>query len=62
MNVRQQIVESNVDSTMHQLGIADESQAFLIFAHSLFTDKSIHSFDEDDNVDGGQDKCYNNRR
>jgi hypothetical protein len=56
MNVRQQIVESNIESTMRHLGITNENDAFLIFGHSLFTDKSIHSFDEDDNVDGGQDK------
>ena len=56
MNVRQQIVESNIEATKTHLGLTDNSDAFLVFGHSIFTDKSIHSFDENDNVDGGQDK------
>ena len=56
MNIRQQIVESNIEATKKHLGLTDDSDAFLVFGHSLFTDKSIHSFDEYDNVDGGQDK------
>ncbi len=56
MNVRQQIVESNIEATKVNLNLPDDSDAFLIFGHSIFTDKGIHSFDEIDNVDGGQDK------
>ena len=55
MTVRQQIVEDHIEKTAKILGITEDN-AFLIFAHSLFTDKSIHSFDPSDNVDGGQDK------
>ena len=55
MTLRQQIVEAHIEKTMAKLGVpADKS--FLIFAHSVFTDKSIHSFNPNDNVDGGQDK------
>lgn len=56
MNLRQQIVDSNIESTKSKLRITDDSKAFVIFGHSLFTDKSIYSFDDNDNVDGGQDK------
>jgi hypothetical protein len=56
MNLRQQIVDSNIGSTKTKLKETDDGEAFLIFSHSLFTDKSIYSFDENDNVDGGQDK------
>lgn len=55
MTIRQQIVEDHIEKTAKILG-ASEDNAFLIFSHSLFTDKSIHSFDPSDNVDGGQDK------
>ncbi len=55
MTLRQQIVQDHIDKTGTKLGLTSD-QAFLVFAHSLFTDKSIHSFDQNDNVDGGQDK------
>lgn len=55
MTLRQQIVEAHIEKTMTKLGLPAD-QSFLIFAHSVFTDKSIHSFNPNDNVDGGQDK------
>ncbi|MBB5286786.1 hypothetical protein HNQ92_004947 [Rhabdobacter roseus] len=55
MTLRQQIVQDHIDKTAAKLGLTPD-QAFLVFGHSLFTDKSIHSFDANDNVDGGQDK------
>ena len=55
MTLRQQIVEAHIEKTMVKLGLPAD-QSFLIFAHSVFTDKSIHSFNPNDNVDGGQDK------
>jgi hypothetical protein len=56
MNLRQQIVDTHIETTKSKLKITDENEAFLVFSHSLFIDKSIFSFDENDNVDGGQDK------
>lgn len=55
MTIRQQILEDHIEKTASKLGIPKD-EAFLIFGHSLFTDKSIHSFDPNDNVDGGMDK------
>ena len=55
MNLRQQITQSNVESISNKLGI-DNDEAFLRLGHSLITNKSVHSFDESDLVDGGQDK------
>lgn len=55
MNLRQQIVQSNIESVSKKLKISNDD-AFLRFGHSLLTDQSIHSFDSDDLVDGGQDK------
>ena len=55
MTLRQQIVEDRVDQIALQLGV-DHSAAFLRFAHALVTGHSVHSFDETDMVDGGQDK------
>ncbi|TWI03265.1 AIPR protein [Flavobacterium tiangeerense] len=55
MTLRQQIVQDHIDKTAIKLDLTADN-AFLIFAHSVFTDISIHSFDENDNVDGGQDK------
>ncbi|MBK7231730.1 MAG: hypothetical protein IPH93_05590 [Saprospiraceae bacterium] len=55
MTLRQQIVQDHIDKTITKLGLTAD-QSFLVFAHSLFTDRSIHSFDPNDNVDGGQDK------
>ena len=55
MNLRQQIVSSNIDAVNSLLG-TDQDVGFVRFAHSLVTDQSIHSFDPSDLVDGGQDK------
>jgi hypothetical protein len=55
MNLRQQIVQSNIESVSNKLKVSSD-EAFLRFGHSLLTDESVHSFDNDDLVDGGQDK------
>lgn len=55
MTLRQQIVQDHIEKTATSLGLTAD-KAFQIFAHSLFTDNSLHLFDENDNVDGGQDK------
>jgi hypothetical protein len=55
MNIRQQIVQSNIEQTSHQLCI-DEDKALVRLAHTLITGQSIHSFEDGDLVDGGQDK------
>ncbi len=54
-NVRQQIIGDEVDGVAALLGIS-EDDAFLRFAHQLLTGRSLHAFDDDDLVDGGQDK------
>lgn len=54
-NVRQQIVMDEVDGVAELLSLP-EDVAFLRFAHQLLTGHSLHAFDEDDLVDGGQDK------
>lgn len=54
MNLRQQIVEDEVEQVAELLGLP-EDPAFLRFAHHLLTGRSLHAFD-DDLVDGGQDK------
>ncbi len=56
MNLRQQIVHDRVEETSHILKISDNDEAFLRFTHSLITGLSIHVFDPNDLVDGGQDK------
>lgn len=55
MTLRQQIVQDHIDKTATKLGLTADN-AFLVFGHCIFTDSSIHSFDQNDNVDGGQDK------
>lgn len=55
MNLRQQIVQSNIEQTAKHLKLSEDA-AFVRLAHSLITDQSIHSFEESDLVDGGQDK------
>ena len=45
MNLRQQIVDTHIEKTKSKLKITDDSEAFLIFSHSLFIDKSIFSFE-----------------
>lgn len=54
-NVRQQIIGDEVDRVAALLGISEDA-AFLRFAHQLLTGRSLHAFDDDDVVDGGQDK------
>ena len=56
MSVRQQIIADRIEQTAKVLNIADLDAAFLRFAHSVITGRSIHAFDESDLVDGGQDK------
>lgn len=53
--VRQQIVVDEVEVIADLLGIPEDA-AFLRFAHQLLTGRSLHNFDPDDLVDGGQDK------
>jgi hypothetical protein len=55
MSLRQQIVEDEVDRVASLLELP-EDLAFLRFAHHLLTGRSLHAFDDDDLVDGGQDK------
>ena len=55
MNIRQQIVQSNIEKTASHLELAEDA-AFTRLAHSLITDQSLHSFEESELVDGGQDK------
>lgn len=55
MNLRQQIIQDHIDKTINLLNV-DKDIAFLRFSHSLITGVSVHSFDLDDFVDGGQDK------
>ena len=55
MTLRQQIIQDHIDKTSKLLNLGEDF-AFLRFAHSLVTGVSIHSFDPDDFVDGGQDK------
>jgi hypothetical protein len=55
MNLRQQIVQNHIETTAKILS-KKEDDAFMYFAHSLFTDISVHSIPNNDIVDGGQDK------
>jgi hypothetical protein len=55
MSLRQQIVEDEVDRVASLLELP-EDLAFLRFVHHLLTGRSLHVFDDDDLVDGGQDK------
>jgi hypothetical protein len=55
MNLRQQIITDHIEKTATKLTLLND-KAFQIFAHSIFTDGSIHSFNPNDDVDGGQDK------
>ncbi len=56
MKLHQQIVQDRVEEITQFLRILDNDEAFLRFAHSLITGQSIHVFDPNDLVDGGQDK------
>ena len=60
MDIRQQIVEDQVEKLNDNLGLDDVNKAFQVFSHSLFTDNSVHSYDTNDDVDGGQDKQIDN--
>lgn len=55
MNLRQQIIQDHIDKTSASLGLRPD-QAFQVFGHSTVMDRSLHSFNQNDNVDGGQDK------
>jgi hypothetical protein len=55
MNLRQQIVRDRVEQIAGNLKVS-EDLAFLRLAHSLLVDQSIHAFDDNDLVEGGQDK------
>jgi len=54
-NIRQQIIGDEVDRVAELLGLSQDD-AFLRFVHQLLTGRSLHAFDDDDVVDGGQDK------
>ncbi len=56
MDIRQQIVEDQIDKIDSHLALNNKCKAFQIFGHCLFSDQSIHAFDLNDDVDGGQDK------
>jgi hypothetical protein len=53
--MRKQIIEDFIEKTSLTLNHKPD-KAFEVFAHTLFIDKSIHSYNPNDNVDGGQDK------
>lgn len=55
MNLRQQIIQDRVDALAQQLHL-ETDQAFTRLAFSLVTGTSVHAFDPDTLVDGGQDK------
>lgn len=60
MEIRQQIVEDQIENLNDNLELDNKNKAFQIFSHSLFTDISVHSYDPNDDVDGGQDKQIDN--
>jgi len=55
MNLRQQIIAERVEELSSVLGISHD-EAFMRLAFSLVTGRSVHAFDPNDVVDGGQDK------
>ncbi|MBL8088807.1 MAG: AIPR family protein [Anaerolineales bacterium] len=55
MNLRQQIIRDRVENISTQLGEGLD-YSFLRLAYSLFTNRSLFSFQSADFVDGGQDK------
>lgn len=55
MTLRQQLIADRVANVSSTLGIPAD-QAFERLVHSLVTGESIHAFDSNDLVDGGQDK------
>lgn len=60
MDIKQQIVQDQIEKLNETLDLKSEDKAFQIFAHCLFTDASVYSFDPNDDVDGGQDKQIDN--
>ena len=56
MDIRQQIVDDLIEKYNNQLNLNSLDKTFQYFGHSIFSDQSIHSFDINDDVDGGQDK------
>ncbi|NQU53660.1 MAG: AIPR family protein [Bacteroidetes bacterium] len=60
MDIREQIVDDQIEKLNINLGLNDVNKAFQIFGHSLFTDNSVYSYDPNDDVDGGQDKQIDN--
>lgn len=55
MNLRQQIIHERISRTAKLLNV-DENLAFLRYAHSLITDRSIHAFNQSDLIEGAQEK------
>lgn len=55
MNLRQQIIQERTEE-IAQIFNLNKSDSFLRLTHSLIVGQSIHSFDPNDIVDGGQDK------
>ena len=55
MNLRQQIIQTNIEKTAASLGIS-EDLAFVRLVHSLVAGISLYAFDENDLVEGGQEK------
>lgn len=60
MDIREQIVEDQIEKLNVNLDLNDENKAFQIFGHSLFIDSSVYLYDDNDDVDGGQDKQIDN--
>src|SRR5260221_3056784 len=55
MQLRQQIIEDRIEILAKSQSISPD-YAFLLFAHSLVTNQSLHAFVQTDLVDGGSDK------
>jgi hypothetical protein len=55
VNLRQQIIQTNIEKTSANLGIT-EDLAFVRLVHSLVTGNSLYAFNENDLVEGGQEK------
>ena len=55
MNLHQQLIQQRIEKTAQDLKLSD-NLAFIRFSHSLIVGKSMHSFDEDDLIDGSEEK------
>lgn len=55
MNLRQQIIQDKIDEISKRYALSKD-QAFLRFSHSLVTGCRLRAFDQDDLVEGGQEK------